>query len=260
MLTEDDRQAAAEAIWDAGKSRDTCVAPSRIFPGMTMEDAYDIQARWTQLRLGDGARIAGRKIGLATRPMQAAARVAGPDCGVIFQDALFADGAEFGKGTFALPQVSAELVFTLGADLSGPEVARDAVLAAIATVGAALEITDSRTEQPATIIDTVSDNAGLGAVVTGGTPLSAAEVDLRWIAAVLSKNGTVEETGVSAALGGDPLAGLAWLAGRLAAAGEGLKAGDLVLGGGFTRPVPVRAGDAVLADFGPLGTISARFG
>ncbi len=97
-------------------------------------------------------------------------------------------------------------------------------------------------------------------MVTGGKKRPLGGLDLGWIAAVLARNGVVEETGVSAGLGGDPLAGLLWLAQRLAAAGEGLRAGDIILSGSFTRPVPVAPGDSVLADFGPLGSIAVSFG
>ena len=40
---------------------------------------------------------------------------------------------------------------------------------------------------------------------------------------------------------------------------EVVKAGDIVLAGSFTRPMWVEQGDTILADYGPLGTISCRF-
>jgi 2-oxo-hept-3-ene-1,7-dioate hydratase len=38
-----------------------------------------------------------------------------------------------------------------------------------------------------------------------------------------------------------------------------LKAGDIILGGSFTRPTNVARGDVLHADYGPLGGISMRF-
>ena len=50
---------------------------------------------------------------------------------------------------------------------------------------------------------------------------------------------------------------------RLALAADlaerGLPAGEVVLGGSFTRPVPAQAGDTFHADYGPLGAVSFRF-
>jgi len=85
------------------------------------------------------------------------------------------------------------------------------------------------------------------------------DVDVRWIAATLSKNGIIEESGVSAAVMGHPAAGIAWLVNKLAPLGGGLKKGEIVLGGSFTRPVDVASGDVIQADYGPLGAIGVSF-
>jgi 2-oxo-hept-3-ene-1,7-dioate hydratase len=52
---------------------------------------------------------------------------------------------------------------------------------------------------------------------------------------------------------------VAWLANKLAAHDEFLEAGEVILGGSFTRPVNAVAGDTFHADYGPLGSISFRF-
>jgi len=39
----------------------------------------------------------------------------------------------------------------------------------------------------------------------------------------------------------------------------GLKKGQIVLSGSFTRPVDIRAGDVIHADYGPLGAIGVSF-
>jgi 2-oxo-hept-3-ene-1,7-dioate hydratase len=50
-----------------------------------------------------------------------------------------------------------------------------------------------------------------------------------------------------------------WLVNKLAAHGDGLKAGEIVLAGSFTRPLWVYKGDTVHADYGPLGVVTCRF-
>ena len=84
-------------------------------------------------------------------------------------------------------------------------------------------------------------------------------VDLRWVSAILYKNQVVEETGVAAGVLDHPAAGVHWLANKIAAHGDGLHAGDIILAGSFTRPMWVYAGDTVYADYGELGTITCRF-
>ena len=84
-------------------------------------------------------------------------------------------------------------------------------------------------------------------------------MDWRWAGALLYKNGVIEESGLGAAVLNHPGNGVAWLANKLAAHGESLAAGEIVLAGSFTRPVACAAGDTFHADYGPLGSISVRF-
>jgi 2-oxo-hept-3-ene-1,7-dioate hydratase len=109
------------------------------------------------------------------------------------------------------------------------------------------------------VFDTISDFAANAGIVLGGRPVKPMDVDLRWVGAMLFKNGVVEETGLAAAVLNHPANGVAWLANKIAPHGEQLNAGDVVLAGSFTRPANAVAGDNFHADYGPLGTISFRF-
>ena len=85
------------------------------------------------------------------------------------------------------------------------------------------------------------------------------EVDLRWVPAILKRNGIVEETGVAAAVLDDPVMGIVWLARRLSGYGITLEAGETILAGSFTRPVDCRAGDHFEVDYADLGVITVDF-
>ena len=87
----------------------------------------------------------------------------------------------------------------------------------------------------------------------------APSADLPWIGAIARHNGVVEETGLAAGVMGHPAAGVAWLVRKLAQVGEGLKAGQIVLAGSFTRVVFAKKGDTLHGDFGQLGGISVQF-
>jgi 2-oxo-hept-3-ene-1,7-dioate hydratase len=182
-----------------------------------------------------------------------------PDYGIMTDDAVFRDGARVPAGRFIKPRLEVELAFVMGQDLSGAGCQMHDVLRATEYVTPALEIIDYRTEVPRAITDTIADNAAFGALVLGGRIIRPFDVDLRWVAATLSKNGVIEETGVSAGIMGHPAAGVAWLVNKLAPLGDGLKAGDIVLGGSFTRPVDIAPLDVVFADYGPLGSIGVSF-
>ncbi|MBV1702002.1 MAG: 2-oxo-hepta-3-ene-1,7-dioic acid hydratase [Hyphomicrobiales bacterium] len=259
MLTQMERQSAAEAILRAETTRVASQQLSQIYPQMTIEDAYRIQDLWAQARIAKGASVIGHKIGLTSRAMQMASKMTEPDYGRILDDAVFADGATIKAQLFLKPRIEVELAFIMGEDLAGPGTRIHDVMRATEFVTPALEIIDYRTQVPRAVTDTIADNAAFGALVMGGRLIRPFDVDIRWIGATLSKNGIIEESGVSAAVMGHPAAGVAWLVNKLHAVGAGLKKGQVVLGGSFTRPVDVEAGTVICADYGPLGSISVSF-
>lgn len=259
MLTEDDRRKAAEAILKAERECVPCIQLSKTFPDMEIADAYRVQDFWAEARIANGARLAGHKIGLTSRAMQMASKMTEPDYGRILDDALYNDGAQIRTETFIKPRLEVELAFIMGEDLSGPACRVHDVMRATEFVVPALEIIDYRTEVPRAIVDTIADNAAFGAIVLGGRTIRPFDVDVRWIGATLSQNGIIEESGVSAAIMGHPAAGIAWLVNKLHDVGAGLKKGQIVLGGSFTRPVDIKQGDVVHADYGPLGAIGVSF-
>src|SRR5699024_12298575 len=157
-------------------------------------------------------------------------------------------------------RIEVELALVLAQDLAGKQVTIFDVLRATEYVVPALEILSSRIElKGRTIVDTISDNAALGAMIYGGNPVRPHEVDLRWVSALLYRGEAIEESGVAAAVLNHPAAGVAWLAGKLADHGDQLHAGDIILDGSFTRPRWVQPGGTVLADYRELGTSSCSF-
>jgi len=252
--------AIADELAAAERDRTTVPLLTARHPGMTVEDAYAVQREWRRRGVAAGRRPVGRKIGLTSKVMQVATGIDEPDYGAIFADMVYEDGAVIEHGVFSNVRIEVELAFRLGAPLEGPDVSLEDVLAATEHVVPALEILSSRIAlEGRTIVDTISDNAAMGAMVVGGTHVRPDEVDLPWVAAVLRRNGTVEESGVASAVLDHPATGVAWLANKLAVHGDRLEAGELVLAGSFTRPMWVHPGDTVLADYRDLGTITCRF-
>ncbi|NNL92118.1 MAG: 2-oxo-hepta-3-ene-1,7-dioic acid hydratase, partial [Saprospiraceae bacterium] len=105
----------------------------------------------------------------------------------------------------------------------------------------------------------ISDNAANAGIIMGGLPVRPDSIDLRWVGAMMSRNGIIEESGVSGAVLNHPAKGIAWLAKKYAQHGISLEPGQVILAGSFTRPVPVRSGDTFMVDYGELGTISCYF-
>ena len=259
-------QALARRLHEAQRTRVQVEQFSRLYPHMTVADSYAIQQAWMDLCMAQGRRVVGHKIGLTSRAMQLASQITEPDYGTLLDDMVLSDGAEIPTQRFIVPRLEVEFAFILARDLQGPHVSLCDVLNATDHVVPALELIDARIEQfdrhtqaPRRVLDTIADNAANGAIILGSRPMRPHAVDWRWAGALLFKNGVIEESGLGAAVLNHPGNGVAWLANRLAPHGQGLKAGEMVLGGSFTRPVPCAVGDVFHADYGPLGSISARF-
>lgn len=259
MLTPELRQAAADSLYDADTQVRTIAQLSRTYADIELGDAYAIQQLWLDRRVAEGARLVGRKIGLTSRAMQMASNFTEPDYGYLTDDMMLADGAQIVAARYMSPRLEVELAFIMGEDLQGPGCTVADVMRATEFISPAMELIAYRTAVPRVIVDTIADNAAAGAIVTGGRLVRPFDVDIRWIGATLSKNGTIEESGVSAAVMGHPAAGMAWLVNKLALHGSGLKRGQVVLAGSFTRPVSVAAGDVIQADYGTLGSLGVRF-
>jgi 2-oxo-hept-3-ene-1,7-dioate hydratase len=266
MLTKSDIDALARQLYDARKTRTHLRHYSQAYPGMTVDDGYAIQRAWVALELADGRRIKGRKIGLTSRAMQQSSQIDEPDYAPLMDDMFFEQGGEIPFERFIAPRIEVELAFVLGKRLEGPGVSLFDVLSATEYVTPALEIIDARIEQfdretkaPRKVCDTISDFAANAGVVLGGRPVRPLDVDLRWVGALLYRNGVIEETGLAAGVLNHPATGVAWLANRIAPHDERLEAGDIVLAGSFTRPATGKAGDSFHADYGPLGSVAFRF-
>ena len=258
--------ALARELYQARKSRTQMRHFSQRHPGMTIEDGYAIQRAWVALEQADGRTVRGRKIGLTSRAMQQASQIDEPDYAPLMDDMFFEVGRDIPIDRFIAPRVEVELAFVLGKPLRGPGVSLFDVLAATDYVTPAVEIIDARIEQfdreskaPRKVFDTISDFAANAGIVLGGRPVKPDAVDLRWVGAMLFKNGVIEETGLAAGVLNHPATGVAWLANRIAPYEEQLNAGDVVLAGSFTRPTPAVRGDTLQVDYGPLGTVAFRF-
>ena len=256
----------ARQLYEARKARTQLRHFSKAHPTMTVADGYAIQRAWVGLELADGRTIRGRKIGLTSRAMQVSSQIDEPDYAPLMDDMFFEQGGDIAFDRFIAPRVEVELAFVLGKPLKGPGVTLFDVLSATEYVTPAVEIIDARIEQfdretkaARKVYDTISDFAACAGIVTGGRPVRPNDVDLRWVGALLHKNGVIEETGLAAAVLNHPATGVAWLANKIAPYDEQLNAGDVVLGGSFTRPTGAVRGDNFHVDYGPLGSIAFRF-
>lgn len=220
---------------------------------MTVNDAYAIQDQLIEFHLAAGDRPIGFKLGFTSEEMRRAMGIGYPNYGILTASMVQVSPAK-GRDEWIHPRVEPEIALRLGRELSGAELSRDQVAAAVTGVAPALEIVDSRYRDfRFTFLDNTADNSSAAGVVLGEwqDPAGVSFESLR----VTLSDGSQEFTGVSTAVMGSPLAAVSWLAAELARFGRSVPTGSVVLTGGMTAPLVLNPGSRVGGDFGWLGTV-----
>lgn len=266
MISAEDAAVEAELLDEAERTATQMRQTTEAYPDLDLADAYTIQAAWQKLKMDRGEQLVGHKIGLTSRAMQAAMNIGTPDSGFLTQKMVFSPNSELRAADFCDPKLEVELAFVLETDLGGDSLAVDEVLDATQYVVPAVELIAARsfrrdpaTNRTRTVVDTIADNAANAGIIMGSNHVGPREIDLRWVGALGSRNGVIEETGIAAGVLGHPAEGIVWLARRYHEHGMNLQAGQVILAGSFTRPIDIRPGDDFHFDYGTLGSFGLKF-
>lgn len=219
----------------------------------SLDQAYNVARRIHEMRRGEGAVPAGRKIGFTNSRIWPQYGVHAPVWGYLYDSTVVrvpGGRAELGLGAFAEPKIEPEIVVHFAA---APPADSDlsAILACVDWVAHAYEVVQCHYPgwqfRPA---DAVADSALHGALLLGepvaidrlGTdPIGALES----FSVTLSRDGEALETGKGSNVLGGPLAAIAHLIAALAGqpASPPLEAGEMVTTGTLTAAHPVRPGE-----------------
>lgn len=251
---------AAQAIREARAQRRTIARVSETHGIAGLAQAYQVAEINTAARLAEPRRrVVGLKVGLTSKAVQQQLGVDQPDFGVLFDDMEHLDGDTIPMARLIQPKVEAEVALVVGADLAGETLSWSEFLRGLAYALPALEIVDSVIQDwKITLVDTVADNASSALYVLGNQPVDVGRLDLGALGMQMAINGQTVSVGTGAACLGHPLRAAYWLARTMAARGQSLKAGQVILSGALGPMVPLQAGDAVHASMGALGSVSCR--
>lgn len=227
-------------------------------PELTLPDAYLIQRASMARRFRRGERLVGMKMGFTSVAKMEQMGVHEPIYGHLTDAMLVHDGGVLSRKDFIHPRIEPEIAFILKRDLQGPVSPAQAMLA-VEGVCAALEIIDSRYEKfKFSLIDVVADNASSTRFVLGNTILAPSSLDIGNLGMVMEINGEARQIGSSAAILEHPARSLAALANMLAARGEHLHAGQIILAGGATAAEHIEAGDVITLRTDGLGSVTVH--
>jgi len=251
-----DVKGLAQELADAYANRQPVdVPPSARNAGLSLGDAYAIEAELARLKRADGHYAVGRKVGYANKAMWRVLKLDTLVWAHMYDDTVHY--AQHGSANISIdrmysPKIEPEIVFKLKAPL-GAEASEPAVaLENVEWLALGFEIIDcvfpGWTYQPADFVAAY----GLHAALIVGTPHSieparipALADDLAGFSVRLMKNGELVEEGA----GKNALRSPARSLGELAAAisrqpdAEPLAAGELVSSGTLTTSTPIAAGE-----------------
>jgi 2-keto-4-pentenoate hydratase len=235
----------AERLYHAEQDRRISELLSVRRPAVSVEDAYQVQWCGVALRVREGARVIGHKVGLTSKAMQQQFGIDEPDSGLLLDRMIVDLGDVLAVDGLLAPRVEAEIAFRLGTDVQSREMSEEALREAVAETFLALEVIDSRYGlNGLTLADSVADNAACARIVLG-QPVQGVPQNLTDELLTLSVDGTMAVSGYGRAVLGNPVRSLLWLARRLDASGVGLRAGDIVLAGAVHASLALGAGQTV---------------
>src|SRR3990170_837300 len=212
-LTPEQVKELAHALHKAEHTLEPITPLTEQYPEMDIADAYAVQLEGIRERTeAHGGQIIGWKVGLTSKAMQQMLGVDQPDFGHLLEGMRIDEGTDIVCSELIWPRAEPEVAFQLKADLRGPGVTAEQVLAATEYLIPALEIIDSRVKDwKIKLCDTIADNASCGRFVLGKGRTPPAGVDTKLIGMNYYVDGQLVATATSAAVVGDPAAAVAWL-------------------------------------------------
>jgi 2-keto-4-pentenoate hydratase len=233
-----------------------------------MSNAWDdprIQRGMTEQLAKRRARIAageaplGWKLGFGAPSMMEKLRITAPLVGFLMQRALIPSGGSASLAGWVKPVAEPEIAVHIGRDLPGGG-DRAAAAAAIAALGPAIELADADLpfEDPEAILE---GNIFQRHVVLGERDASRAGGSTAGLTArVFRRDREVAQTNDPEAATGKLVDIVRHVANLLAAFGEKLSAGDVIIAGSVVPPLFVEADETAVAHvLDPIGRVSVAF-
>jgi 2-keto-4-pentenoate hydratase len=254
---------AAEYLFRLRQTREPVAAlPPDLVP-RTLAEGYEVQDRLVALLLDrHGGHPIGYKIACTSELAQKALGVDAPFFGVLLSYSTRPSPAVFTGRDYTIRCAEAEFGFEMAADVPpGPAYTAESIRDYIAFAIPSIEIVDHRYHNWQTVgaPSLLADNAIHGCWAPGKPVANWRGLDFATHPTKLVVNGEKTFEGSGAAVLGNPLTVVAWLANELPKFGRKLKKGDRITTGVTTDIYLAQPGDHLLANFGTLGQAELTF-
>jgi 2-keto-4-pentenoate hydratase len=184
-----------------------------------------------------------------------------PLVGFLMQDALLPSGSTLSLSNWKKPAAEPEIAVHLGNNLPANS-DRDTAMAAISGLGPAIELAD--VDHPSDDVEgTLARNIYQRHVILGSNDTSRAGGLLDGLSCRVLRNNSeiacVSDPEALQALTGDVIDIIRYTANLLAAFGESLQVGQIIIAGSVIPPLWVQPGEEIVFHLAPIDTISIRF-
>lgn len=251
------QQNAAKLLY--GALRDNAEFPTTLAKTMTLDEAYAVQFALLEQHEQHNNRQAGWKVGLTAKAMQEQQGMHEPVFGHLLQSGHLTSPASLPFESLVAPGFENELCLKLKSPLAGSDVSFDEAAAAIGAVAPAMELIEKRGMIKDDLPLIMAGNAQQRAFITGEFISFTPDVNLAEISVSVNVNGDEKETALGAEVLGNPVQSVIWLAEKLAQFGRGLRPGDMIMSGSFTKQYDLAKADRVDVTFTAFGTASIEF-
>ncbi|MCI0703602.1 MAG: hypothetical protein L0241_21180 [Planctomycetia bacterium] len=255
--------AACEYLFDLRQTqRRVAALPTEVVP-RTLAEGYQVQELLVRKLLArTGGHPVGYKIACTSELAQKALGVDGPFFGVLLSHSTHKSSTKLRASDFTVRCTEAEFGFEMGRDVpAGSTYTAETIKEFIGSALPSIEVVDHRYHnwQVVGAPSLLADNAIHGAWIAGEPYAGWRDLDFATHPVSLTINGEETLTGTGAAVLGNPLNVVAWLANELPKFGRRLSRGDRITTGVTTDIYLAQPGDRLAADFGPLGRVSMEF-
>jgi 2-keto-4-pentenoate hydratase len=219
----------------------------------------DKQLAARRARIAAGEKPIGWKVGLGARPAMERLKITMPVVGYMMEKSIIPNGSTASVAGWTQPVAEPEIAVHMVADLASGA-SRDATMAAIGAIGPAIELADLAA--PPTDVEAVlAGNIFHRAVILGAADKARAGAKLEGLAGLVFRRGAqvARQEDLQANIG-NIIDIVAHVAGTLAASGEKLRAGDVIITGSIVPPPAIEKDETEFAyQLAPMERLSVRF-
>lgn len=210
-------------------------------------------------RIEAGDRALGWKVGFAGPAMLERLQISAPLVGFLLQSGRVRSGDSVSFAGWSKPVAEPEIAVHIGRDVAAGS-DRDTAQAAIAGISPAIELVDLDTppEDPERIL---GGNIYQRHVVLGEQPARAGSAAEGLICRIVRRDTEAARTTDPQSNTGEWIEIVRHVANVLAAFGERLRAGEIIITGSVVPPLTIEPDESTIAfEVDPIGSVSVRFG